>query len=233
MKKLYITSLLSLIVATPAFSATQWWMHDTVCRLDPTTCYVGMGTGYDAGMWDADAGCRGMKIICGEALSPTQDEPETVGRNDIRWGDGINADFDVTLLNGDCFGRRKTTAGGSQASIDGKFVNVWCSGILNNVDETVPNGEITRGTQPTCQDLADDGYIGVLNDRCYGKSMDLNKYYIDCSGGKLLPSQIIVLNGANYDDSAAATPMDARAAEAKFNTMYSNSKALHDQHFKE
>lgn len=233
MNKLYLTSFLSLIIAMPAFGATKWWMHDTVCRLDPTTCYVGMGTGYDASMWDADAECRGVKLVCGAALQPAKDEPEAIGRNDIRNGRGINSDFDVTLLNGDCFGRRKTTAGGSQASVNDKFVNVWCSGILDTVDEVVPNGEITYGTQPTCQELADNGYIGVLNGKCYGKSFNTSEYYIDCSGGKLLPSQIIVLNGADYNENASGIILDSKTAAAKFEKMYSVSKTQHEKYFKE
>ncbi len=231
MKKLYITSLLSLFATMPAMGASQWWQHDTVCRLDPTTCYVGMGTGYDAGLWDNRAGCRGMKIICGAAMDPASDEDQPLSRDAIRWGDGINYDFDVTLLNGNCFGRRKTTANGSQASINGDFVNVWCSGILDDAEETVPNGEITSGQQPTCRELADKGYIGVLNSKCYGKALDTTEYYIDCRGNSLLPQQIIVLNGADYtlDDRL---PMDAQRATAQFNQMYSVSKTQHDKYFK-
>ncbi len=233
MHKLYVTSVLSIMMAIPAFGATQWWMRDTVCRMDPTTCYVGMGTGYDAGMWDANADCRGMKIICADALSPAGDEPQPIGYNEIRNGNGINPDFDVTILNGDCFGRRKTTAGGSQALIDGKYVNVWCSGILDTVDETVPNGEVTSGTQPTCQELADKGYIAVQNNKCYGKMLNSAEYYIDCSGATLLPSQIIVLNGANFDSNASATTTDMKTIEAKFQEMYEVSQIQRNKYFTE
>ncbi len=230
MKKLYLTSLLPLLAALPASGETPWWQQNTVCRLDPTTCYTGMGTGYDKGLWDADSKCRGMKIICGDALEPASDTNTTVSRNDIRAGDGINSDFDITLLNGDCFGRRKTQSGGTQASVDGKYVNVWCSGVLNNINTreeitSVTNGEIIAGTQPKCSDLAESGYIGVLNNNCYGKQYDLDDYYIDCSGNSLLPKQIIVLNGANYDENATVAPMDMNTAKAKFETMYSVSQA--------
>lgn len=231
MNKILFASILSIIGTGLAFGATPWWEQSTVCKLNPSDCYSGMGAGFDSEMWDATAGCWGMKYICPDATTTNTREPILMGREEIKRGTGIKVDFDTNLLSTDdeCFGRRKTAEGGTMASVNGKFVNVWCNGILNNADETLENGEITYGPQPTCSILANDGYVGVENGRCYGKYFDPGKYIIEC-GSALLPTRLIVLNGADYN-----TPTNIKSesdAERMFNTMYSNSKTQKIKYFK-
>ena len=230
MNKILFASILSIIGTGLAFGATPWWEQSTVCKLNPSDCYSGMGAGFDSEMWDANAGCWGMKYICPDATTTNTHEPILMGREEIKRGTGIKVDFDTNLLSTDdeCFGRRKTAEGGTMASVNGKFVNVWCNGILNNADETLENGEITYGPQPTCSILANDGYVGVENGRCYGKYFDTSKYIIEC-GSALLPTRLIVLNGANYNASTnIKTESDA---ERTFDTMYSNSKTQKSKYF--
>ena len=221
MKKIFLFSL--LFVTTNLVAATPWWEQPTVCRLNPASCYPTMGSGYDSGMWDANANCWGMKWICGDALSNTNNNT-LVGRTELARGTNINPDYDTSILDGDCFGVRKTSTDGSMASVNGNMVRVWCNGILSNVDETIENGEITYGTQPTCSMLATDGYVAVPNGKCYGKYYDTTRYYIQCTGE--VPS-LIVLNGAdyieNYNFSASgAYPKTQEDADAKFNAAYQN-----------
>lgn len=235
MKKTLTISCLALFATISAHgAATPWWLQPTVCRLDPTDCYSAMGAGFESEMWDATSNCWGLKLICPDALTKASDEPVAMGRAEISRGNGIKSDFDTSLLStsGDCFGRRKTAQGGATASVNGKYVNVWCNGILDNPDETLSNGEITYGTQPTCQELAANGYIGVENGRCYGKYYDTNKYYIECGSGSL-PTRLIVLNNADYTASMNGAPVDETAAERLFNTMYSVSKTQKAKYFKE
>lgn len=216
MKKVFLISL--LFVVNHAVAATPWWEQATICRLSPTNCYTSMGAGYDTGMWDANANCWGMKLICGDALTnATQDTP--VGRTEIAGGTNINPDYDTNILDGDCFGVRKTSTDGSMASVNGQMVRVWCSGILDNVDETIENGEITYGTQPTCQTLADDGYVAISTGKCYGKYYDTTRYFIQCAGE--VPT-LIVLNGANYETGNSPYPLTQDDADAIFNQMYQN-----------
>ena len=216
-----------------ANAATPWWDQPTVCKLNPSDCYRGMGTGFDAQMWDDNAKCWGMKFICPDAIKTPSDEPVAMGRNDIAAGKNINPDFDVTLLsaNDACFGRRKTADGGTIASLNGKYVNVWCSGILDNPDEFLDNGEITYGTQPTCTQLAEYGYAAVENGKCYGKYYDPSKYYLDC-GTNISPDYIIVLNGADYNYTSTNAPTTQSAADAKFDTMYTVSQQQKSKYFK-
>lgn len=229
MKKIFILSFLSAI-CTDAFAATQWWLQPTVCRLDPTKCYTSMGAGYDTEYWDATSGCWGMKLICGDALISPRDEPTPVGRADISGGTMVKSDFDPNVLNGDCFGVRKTTSGGTMVLVNGKYVNVWCNGILDHVDENLPNGEITYGTQPTCDTLARDGYVAVVNNRCFGKYFDTEKYFIEC-GADITPSRLIILNGADANGTSTA-PVDQAAADRIFDTMYQRSQEQHKKYFK-
>lgn len=231
MKKIFILSMLSLIGAN-AGAATPWWQQPTICRLDPTKCYSSMGTGYDSEMWDADSSCRGMKWICADALTDTgATDAKLIGRADIARGVGIDSDFDTNVLNGDCFGMRKSSAGGTKVLVDGKYVNVWCAGVLGDVDETLEFGEITHGTQPTCQTLADDGFVAIAQNRCIGKSFDSVKYFIECDGGDgTLPNRLIVLNGAEPNASGGMASRDA--ADQLMDKMYDVSQKQHKKYFK-
>ncbi|HNY25427.1 MAG TPA: hypothetical protein PKJ33_02685 [Alphaproteobacteria bacterium] len=243
MKKLFYAPLFSLIFsahagALSAPSATPWWLQPTICKPNTTNCYSNMGAGYDSGMWDATSNCWGLKKICAEATTSTSDEDYVeMGRVTIANGTGINSDFDTTVLNGDCFGARKTTASGTLASVSGSYVNVWCNGILDNPGDTVSNGEIQIGTQPTCKDLAANGWVAVLNQRCYGKYYDPEKYYIECEGTNLLPKRIIVLNGSQKftgtgSAPSANYPVDANAADTLFDKMFNVSNNKKSDHFK-
>lgn len=233
MKKLFFISLFSFAVFGAAVAATPWWQQPTVCRLDPTNCYVSMGTGFDSEMWDATSECWGLKLICPEALKKQESQPVPMGRAEIAKGTNINQDFDTDLLNGDCFGMRKTTANGTKASVNGEYVNVWCNGILDNADETLATGEITYGAQPTCAKLAEYGYVGVVNNRCYGKYYDMAEYFIECDGSGLLPSRLIVLNGADYTIPMGNAPTDKTAAEKIFDQMESVSETQREKYFTE
>ena len=235
MKKLFFVSLLGMLAAPAAFGATSstpWWLQPTICRISTTNCYVPMGAGYDAELWDTSANCRGMKLICPRALTAGGDEPVPMGKTDLSKGTGIKADFDVTALADGCFGARKTSANGTLASVNGKYINVYCRGVLDNPDEIVATGEITTGVQPTCGALAENGYAAVINGRCYGKYYNPNEYYIEC-GSDLLPTRLIVLNGADYMAGASAnTPSTTDAAKAKFDSMHKVSQAQHEKYFK-
>ena len=233
MKKTLLISLFCSITAFDVMGAAiPWWEQPTVCKLDPTDCYPTMGAGYDSELWDSDTGCWGMKMICPEALVSGDYAPVAMSRNDISKGTNINKDFDTDVLNGDCFGVRKTSGNGAMASVNGEYVRVWCNGILDDVDEYLENGEITYGAQPTCEDLAKYGYVATVNDKCYGKYYDMSKYYIDCNGTDLLPERIIVLNGADYTASSGNAPADESAASKLFDSMESISKTQRDIYFK-
>ena len=216
MKKIFLLSL--LLFMTNAIAATPWWEQPTVCRLNPSNCYTAMGTGYDTGMWDAGASCWGMKLICGDALKNTNNVTP-VGKTEIARGTNINQDYDLTVLNGDCFGVRKTSTDGTMASVNGTMVRVWCAGILNNVDETIENGEITYGTQPSCATLAADNYVAVQNGKCFGKYYDSARYFVQCDGET---PTLIVLNGATYETGNTSYPVTQADADTIFNRMYEN-----------
>ena len=241
MKKLSYLSLFSIFGATAACAATTpWWLQPTVCRINPTNCYQNMTAGYFIEMgtpesWDKTSNCWGLKMICGDALTTGGVDAVPMERATIARGTGIRSDFDTDELGptGDCFGARKTAEGGAIASVNGKYVNVWCNGILGMVgepDEILENGEITYGAQPTCAELAEYGYVAVENGRCYGKYYDTNKYYIEC-GTALLPTRLIVLNGADYNAPSNGTPTTFAAAEKEFNTMYETSKTQKLKYF--
>lgn len=233
MKRTLAISVFCLFTSAAAFGASiPWWEQPTVCKLDPTDCYPTMGAGYDSELWDNDTGCWGMKMICPEALTTSEDMPIAMSRNDISKGTNINKDFDTSILNGDCFGVRKTSDNGAMASVNGEYVRVWCNGILDNVDEYLENGEITYGAQPTCEDLAKYGYVATVSNKCYGKYYDMAKYYIECNGKDILPSRIIVLNGADYSNTSDNTPSDASAASKLFDSMESISESQRKIYFK-
>ncbi len=220
----------SLISAASA-AAIPWWEQATVCKLDTTKCYPSMGTGYASELWDSVTGCWGMKYICPEALLSDEYMPVPMGRKEISAGTNINKDFNTDILNGDCFGVRKTTNNGAMASINGEYIPVWCNGILNDVDEYLENGEITYGAQPTCQDLADYGYVATVNGQCYGKYYDPYNYYIECDGSSITPSRIIILNGADYMASSDSSPSDESAASKLFDSMQSISESQRKIYF--
>ena len=232
MKKIFLLS--ALFITFGANAATPWWLQPTVCRLNPTNCYAAMGAGFDSEMWDASANCWGLKLICPDALTPPSAIPVAMGRNEIKKGTKINPDYDTDILSldGECFGRRKTNNGGAMVSVNGKYVNVYCPGILNNPDEVLENGEIMHNAQPTCATLAKNGYVAVENGDCYGKYYDSADYFIEC-GTELLPKRLIVLNGADYNAPAYGTPATMDEARKKFDTMYTTSKSQHDKYFQD
>ena len=233
MKKIFAVFTLFTICGTSSYAATlPWWLQPTVCRLDPTDCYTTMGAGYDDELWDSASECWGMKLICPDALIAYADEPTPIQKRDTTSSKVIDSDFDINMLSvsGDCFGRRKTIEDGTMISVNGKYVNVWCMGILDNADETTANGEFTYGAQPTCSKLARDGYVAVKNNRCFGKYFDTNKYYIEC-GSELLPDRIIVLNGADYTAPMGNAPKTKSDADKKFDTMYTISQKQKEKYF--
>ena len=210
-----------------------WWEQPTVCKIDTTKCYISMGAGYDPDIWDATSKCRGMKYVCPNATTMEHTVPVLVARKDIENKKNINPDFDIEQLSdsNDCFGRRKTNHDGTLVSVNGQFQQVWCSGILNSPDEILSNGEITYGKQPTCSELARDGYIATINNRCYGKYYDTEKHYIDCRTA-LLPKRIIILNGADYTNIDKNAPVTTDEAKTLFKKMHSVSQQEHSKYFK-
>jgi hypothetical protein len=235
MKKISLL-FVSLLCIGGANAATPWWLQATVCRVNPNNCYAGMtGAGFDVEMWDANASCWGMKMVCPVATTADDNMPVMMGKNAIAARNGINVDYDINVLDGDCFGVRKTSENGTMASVDGRDVRVWCVGVLNNSDETLRNGEITFGTQPSCVDLAVDGWVATLNGKCYGKYYNPRDYYIECAGGGELPSRIISLGGArgmtSGDSSNIDYPVDTSAAKSVFDAMQSRSASQKSKYF--
>lgn len=237
MKKLFLFSVVSCLLMAHANAATPWWEQPTICRLSPSNCYTSMGSGYfydtsEPESWDITSNCWGKKYICAEALkNSTETEPVAMGRAEIADATRINADFDIMVLNGDCFGVRKTSSGGAMASVNGNYVKVWCSGILENPDdEYLENGEITSGAQPTCAYLAENGYVGIQNGKCYGKYYDDSQYAIQCNGET---PTLIVLNGVDAHNTSESAIKTKSEADALFNTMYQNAKLQYQAHFGE
>lgn len=234
MKKLLI--LLSVFVATSA-NATDWWAMDTICRVDPDKCYASMGTGYDAALWDTGGGCWGMKMVCGGALTSATDEKVPYSKSQISSGLNKNSDFDFGLLNSTerCWGSRKTKDNGSKAMSGGAWVNVYCSGVLSDMDERLANGEIKLTQQPVCSDLAQDGWVIALNsNKCFGKKYAFPEYFIECSPSKELPDRIIALGGApNFTtgSTGSGAPATASAASTITNQMYTTSRQKHLEKF--
>lgn len=235
-KKLFFTSLFGIIIANTVIAATltPWWEQPTVCRISTTNCYATMGVGYDREFWDTGSNCRGMKLICPDALVNGSTEPQPIGKKSLNDPKIIKInDFDTNILADGCFGARKTSAGGAMAQINGKPVNVWCRGILSSLDiepyDTVTTGEITL-SNPTCKQLANEGYAAVINNKCYGKYYNPNEYYLDC-GSELLPT-LVILNGADYQVSASAgAPKNLDDANAIFKQMLETSQEKYKQHF--
>lgn len=234
MKNIIFTSLLCILTCASAFGALPWWQQPTICRLDPTDCYKPMGTGYDSEMWDATSNCWGLKLICPEALKQSESNmPVPMGKAEIASGKNINQDYDLNKLQYDCFGARKTTSNGTMTSVNGEFVKIWCNGILDNVDETLSNGEISYTTQPTCKSLAVNGFVGILDKNCFGKYYDPAKYYIECGKDSLLPNRLIVLNGADYSLKPTNAPSTKEEAEKVFKKQLSVSEQQRKKYYSE
>lgn len=234
MKKTFAVSLLCTMAAYAAFGADYWlMMTPTVCKLDTSECYSKMGAGYEREKWDATGQCWGQKLICPEALTSGGSMPVAMTKDAIKKGTGISSDFDTNILNGDCFGKRKTSADGSMASINGTMVPVWCNGIVSSVYDYTTNGEITDQKQPTCRQLADIGYIGLQENGCYGRPYDYTKYYIECdeNSDSFTPSRIIILNGAEYITGTTSAPIDKNAANSIFDNMESVSERQREKYF--
>jgi hypothetical protein len=148
----------------------------------------------------------------------------------------VSEDFDLTALdNGaNCFGLRRTRNNGTSAKVGSQWWNVWCDGVLDSPDEDVGGGKIMLGAseQPTCSYLADHGRIGVLRDgKCYGSE---DKYmpdenHLECDSGNLLPSRIVILNGAaprmggRTGEPASKYPATDEAVAALFGRMVANA----------
>lgn len=231
MKNAILFSLFVTTFAMTANAATPWWERPTICQINSSNCYTSMGAGYDAEYWDTTSNCRGMKYICANALrNASSNEPQLLSRMQISNGNYIKTDFDANILNDDCFGVRKTINNGTMASVNGDYVNVFCSGTLSSPDETLPSGgEIMLNKQPTCANLASNGFIGVKNGNCFGKQYDDSKYYIDCGNtSDITPVRMIVLNGAAMTGDGFASMADANDM---FDKMYSVSQTQHKKYF--
>lgn len=229
MKHTFFIFAILLMGINVANAATPWWEQATICKLNPSKCYASMGAGFKSEMWDMSSQCWGQKIICADALI-NGDENIPMERKDISNNKNINSkifDTDEYSSDGDCYGVRITTQGGAFSfDNNGNSVRVWCPGVLSdgNIAETA-NGEIIiSGQQPTCQQLALDGYIATLNagDGCHGKRMNLDEYYIQCNNRDLEPETLIVLNGA-YEYSANGTSMTIKNATETFEKMIQTS----------
>lgn len=232
---LYILTMLFMGICT-ADAATPWWERATICRLNPSKCYASMGAGFESEMWDKSGQCWGQKIICADALI-NGDENIPMERKAISNNTNINHkifDTDEYSAYNECFGVRITTQNGA-FSFDnaGNKVPVWCTGVLSGgeIAET-DNGEIIiNGNQPTCQNLANDGFIATLNSEsnCHGKRMNPDEYFIGCNSRDLTPETLVVLNGA-YDYSANGTPMTNDDANNTFEKMINISKRQREKY---
>ncbi|MBQ2845137.1 MAG: hypothetical protein IJE79_03925 [Alphaproteobacteria bacterium] len=238
MKKTSIYLLFMIMNIMPATAASiPWWQQSTVCKINPTNCYSNMTNGYlnimgDPESWDDISNCWGLKIICPDALTSGENAPQAMKRKEIENSNKIKPDYDINSLSDtrDCFGVRKATTDGTKVYVDGKLVNVWCNGILDNPNEILENGEITYGPQPTCRTLAQNNFATVLNGNCYGKYYDPSQYFIECGSGET-PTRFIVLNGADYNTPLNGAPTTKSAAEKIFNNMFQNSKEQKSKYF--
>lgn len=201
-----------------------WWIPPTVCKMDTTKCYTVMGNGYDEEMWDATSKCRGMKYICPSALVSGAKEPVLLGKRDITNKNLVKSDYDTSLysIQDNCFGMRRLSSDGTQVYYNGKYLNIWCNGILSKVDEVMDNGEVTYTEQPTCASLAKDNYAAILNGTCFGKYYDTIKYALECGSG-LIPTRIISINNADWGAYPDYIPTTQNEADKVFEIMYENS----------
>jgi len=237
MKKLI--AFIFCFIATDAL-AVNWWERPTVCQPSNAACYPNMtDLGFDTVEWDTAANCRGMKLICPTAILTGASNPTPFSRAEIAAG-LTDPDFDITVLDNRnaCFGTRRTRNNGSSARIGNTWVNVWCAGVLDMPDEVLDTGEIIRtaNDQPTCSDLAEYGFIGILNGRCFGTfGFPPSDFFLEClnTNNPLLPSRIIVLNGAHRDHitidtgfgtaSVSDWPITEEIAAARFSHMIDNA----------
>ncbi len=241
MKKVFLIFATTFIYTTYANAATPWWEQPTICKIDPTGCYSNMTAGYfieigNPDTWDKSSNCWGMKYICPNALTNGATEPITMERADIAQMKNINRDFDTDILSkyDNCFGVRKSSSDGSRASVNGEYVNVWCRGVLatseREIDETKNGDVIISGAQPTCNTLARDGYVAVIDNQngCYGKHFNDTEYFIDC-GTQQIPDRLIVLNGADYSTNGTAS-LTHESADKIFETMYNVSNTQREKY---
>ncbi len=242
------TFILSLAVAMLTYgahgatSAIDWWMRPTICQVNKTNCYKTMGTGYNADAWDYSASCRGQKIICADALLDDSNGDTPMERADIARGDKIRSEFDINKLNGKCFGARKLTADGTMAAITGgKYTFMWCPGAVENIATTqIIDGKhiiVDERDQPTCSDLAYNGWVAQLNKKgkCYGVQYNPDDYHIDCGKTGLLPRRIVKLNGAYFMDKIDGgnfADKDKSDIEKTFDKMQAAAQERHAKYFK-
>ncbi|MDR2268944.1 MAG: hypothetical protein LBD94_02055 [Rickettsiales bacterium] len=234
MKKIF--SILSIALFAAPAGAVDWWTMPTICQPDNTKCYASMGAGFDSEEWDVGGNCKGKKLICPNAIhvaSPYYPaySPVAMSKAEVADKGLVDNDFDTNALNtdGGCFGARKTRNNGTQAKVGTEWRNVYCKGILDSPDDTLPTGEVmtSLADQPTCKTLKADGFIGVLNGQCYGKfGYPESDFYLECEGNELLPSKIVVLNGANAEKGdpsvpqpSAIYPKTEEAASERFEQM--------------
>lgn len=235
MKNFFIF-LSTLIITASAASATNWWDQMTVCRINNNKCYDSMGAGFDPEIWDTDAGCRGMKYICADALIQESNEPVLISKKALGNETIINPDYNIEQLSdsGDCFGRRIANKAGNEVKVNGEYVKVWCDGVLDRPDETLANGDILYDEkQLTCGSLKQNRYVAVENGKCFGKYYDENDYHIECGNDdKLQPKRIVILNGAEYKKHNYSGPITVADAEELFDEMLSVSKKQKNKYFK-
>lgn len=228
MNKKIISLIMFGIICSPAFGAIDWWNFDDefVCQVDNTPCYSGLTQGVDD-EWDVAASCRGRKYICADAFNTNT--PSAVAINMSEITNNVNSDFDVTVYvaGENCYGTRKTTDNGRMASVNGRYVKVWCNGVLVSPTETLSNGEITTGPEPTCKQLATDGFAAIANGGCYGKYYNPANYAIECDGEN---PTLIVLNGAEYNPNGSNT-VTASVANSRFSTMQTSAATQRAKHF--
>lgn len=224
MTRTFLFSVVSLLLFGGANAATPWWKYDNICYPSPSTCYSNMGAGYlyntsDSDSWDTTSFCWGKKYICPNAIkNQNADERVAMERNDIANANIVNsADFDLTKMNGDCFGVRKSKSNGAMVSVNGNYVKVWCTGAIDaDEDNVVENGVFTT-TAPTCSDLQARGFADVLNGKCYGKHYNSSEYAIHCDGNNTI---LIALNGAtNFDEDSDSQYITDTQAANYFNTL--------------
>ncbi|MDR1027102.1 MAG: hypothetical protein LBL46_01660 [Rickettsiales bacterium] len=217
-----------------AAGAVEWWERPTICRPSDNPCWPAMtgnsflADGDDA--WDGGANCRGKKRVCDNAIIAELGAEHFLTKAQISDPAVVSADFDVDAQNSaaSCWGVRKTRNSGTSASVHGKWENVWCDGALADPGEPVAAGFIAGDAEPTCEDLKDRGYIGVLAGSCYGRGgFAANKYYVECAAGAVAPARLAVLNGAaDYSAGDNATPSASATqdgADEIFDRMIANA----------
>jgi hypothetical protein len=249
--KKIILAFLVCAVSAPARAADApalgWWLQPTICRPSNQSCYAGVGAN-EPGFrdeWDDGAACRGKKVICENALSPKSalsgnesfSKAEiAVSQKSVDGGDPMTintADFDISTLdtrahNDECFGVRRTRNNGTRASVGGDWTDVYCPGAVDGLDyEEIATGHVVvSGPKPTCDTLKANGYIKILNGKCYGKGgFTADKNYLVQCGGALLPDLIVIPNGATVNGTSGSHPKTEADANAKFNEMIGRAAA--------